>query len=239
MNLNQIKKYVINLNRRPERLEHIKKEFEYIGWDFERFEAIDLNSYEGCLQSHISIVKKAKQEGLEEIAVFEDDIFFMPYSKSFIPLLNNIFEDIKYGVVNLCMSIHRPLDISKEYNLLLDLTNLPPKDEQKHRGIFGTGIIIYHKSVYDDIINYEIQKAIDEHLDRNIYPKHQSYSTILPFSCQLANYSDVSGGFYNNYYLQTYNFNGYTPHKLPTSYQTFEYVQDLREKNDVDIKTLI
>jgi GR25 family glycosyltransferase involved in LPS biosynthesis len=69
MNLNQIKKYVINLNRRPERLEHIKKEFEYIGWDFERFEAIDLNSYEGCLQSHISIVKKAKQEGLEEIEI--------------------------------------------------------------------------------------------------------------------------------------------------------------------------
>jgi len=239
MNLNDIKKYVINLKRRPERLDHIKKEFDYIGWEFERFEGIDLNSHEGCAQSHISIIKIAKENNLEQVAVFEDDIFFMPYSKSFISLLNESFKNLEFGVINLCMSIHRPLNRSEKNDLFLDLTNLPPKDIEKHRGIFGTGIIIYHKNVYDDVINIEPQKAIDEHLDRNIYPRYQSYSTILPVSCQVSNYSDVSGDYYNNFYTQTYNFNSYTPHKLPKSYESFEHVKSIRDINEINIKTLI
>ena len=44
MKFNEIPKFVINLERRPDRLEKVKKELEYIGWDYEVFKAIDTKS---------------------------------------------------------------------------------------------------------------------------------------------------------------------------------------------------
>jgi GR25 family glycosyltransferase involved in LPS biosynthesis len=41
MNITNIPKFVVNLERRPDRLEKVKKELEYIGWDYEIFKAID------------------------------------------------------------------------------------------------------------------------------------------------------------------------------------------------------
>ena len=55
INLNDIPKFVINLERRKDRLQNVIKEFEYIGWSFERFDAVDTGSYEGCAYSHKKI----------------------------------------------------------------------------------------------------------------------------------------------------------------------------------------
>ena len=57
INFNEIPKFVINLERRPDRLESVKKEFDYMGWNFERFNAVDTNSYEGCAYSHQEVAK--------------------------------------------------------------------------------------------------------------------------------------------------------------------------------------
>ena len=57
INFNEIPKFVINLKRRPDRLELVTKEFEYMGWEFERFDAIDTGSYEGCAYSHQKIAQ--------------------------------------------------------------------------------------------------------------------------------------------------------------------------------------
>jgi GR25 family glycosyltransferase involved in LPS biosynthesis len=234
-----VKIYVINLKRRPNRLEHIIKEMNYMGFDFEVFEGIDTNSHVGCALSHIEIIKIAKEKNLDKVFVFEDDIFFMPYAKSLFFDLKNILESVDYDVLNLNMSIHRPLNVSNESNLLLDLTKLPPKDENKHRGIFGTGFMVYTKNMYDEIYKYDPMYAIDEFLDKEIYPKYQSYSTILPLCCQLNNQSDISDGFYNNFYTQGYNWNLYSPIKIPKSYIDQDYVIKIRENNDVDYKTIL
>ena len=141
-----VKKYVINLKKRPNRLEHMVKEMNYMGFNFEVFEGIERNSHEGCALSHIEIIKIAKEQNLDKVFVMEDDIFFMPYAKSLLIDLEKTLEIVDYGVLNLNMSIHRPLNVSDKSNLLLDLTNLPPKDENKHRGIFGTGFMVYTKN---------------------------------------------------------------------------------------------
>ena len=56
MKFADIPKFVINLDRRPDRLESITKEMEYIGWDFERFAAIDTNSYMGITKSTFELI---------------------------------------------------------------------------------------------------------------------------------------------------------------------------------------
>ena len=87
MKFNEIPKFVINLERRPDRLEKVKKELEYIGWDYEVFKAIDTNSYMGITRSILEIVKIAKEKKYPRIMIIEDDIAFMPYAKD---LLNKL-----------------------------------------------------------------------------------------------------------------------------------------------------
>lgn len=239
--LNETKKYVINLKKRPERLAQVKQEFENIGYnDVEVFEGFDLNSHEGCAKSHYEIIKIALEQNLENVIVFEDDIVFMPYAKSLMKDIDEVLLNLNFGTLNLNPSIHRPLDMSKDSNLLLDITNKPPKGEN-HRGVFGTGFMVYNKSVYQEILNHENELkmiAMDQILDDYIYPNYQSYSPIIPICVQRNNFSDVSGDFYNNFYLQTYNWNVYCPVKLQQSFFDENFVLNLKQ-NDMNYKDLI
>ena len=56
MNLNEIPKFVLNLEKRIDRLEHIQKEMSYIGWDYELFKAVDTGCHLGCTLSHVAII---------------------------------------------------------------------------------------------------------------------------------------------------------------------------------------
>ena len=235
---NNIKKYVINLKKRPERLELIMKEFEYMGIkDVVVFEGIDLNSHVGCAKSHLEIIKKSIDEDLDNVIVFEDDIVFMPYAKSLLNDIELTLKDRYFGTLNLNPSIHRPLEMSKDCDLFMDITNKPPKEE-KHRGVFGTGFMVYNKSVFQDMFKYDVMIAIDEFLENEIYSKYQSYSPLLPICGQRNNQSDVSNGFYNNFYVQTYNWNSYCPNKIPNSFMDMEYVLNNRDKI-MDYKILL
>ena len=60
-----IPKFLINLERRTDRLESAKKEFDYMGWSFERFDAVDTHSYEGCAYSHQKIANIIIERGYD------------------------------------------------------------------------------------------------------------------------------------------------------------------------------
>lgn len=234
-----IKKYVINLKKRPDRLNEVLKEFNYIGWDVDVFEGIDLGNHIGCAESHLTLIKKAKELNLDKIMVLEDDIFFMPYAKTLINDLEIELERIDYDVLNFNLSIHRKLVVSSVSNLLIDLTNLPDK-KINERGVFGTGCMVYTKKMYDTIIdNYDSIRAIDEELDRLIYPNFKSYTSILPLTIQKGNMSDVSNDFYDNFYLQTYNWNQYCPTKIPNEYYDYNQTLTIRNNNEINYKDLL
>jgi GR25 family glycosyltransferase involved in LPS biosynthesis len=236
--INETKKYVINLKKRPDRLKLIMQEFKNIGYnDVELFEGIDTNSHVGCALSHIEIIKKAINDGLENVIIFEDDLIFMPYAKSFLYDLEKELENIEFGCLNLNPSIHRPLNISSNSELLLDLTNRPPKEEN-HRGIYSTGFILYNKKIFNEMLKYNSRIAIDEFLDTYIYEKYQSYSPCLPICCQRNGHSDISNGEYSSFYIQTYNWNVYCPNKIPSNYTSQEYVLNLNNY-DSDYKKIL
>ena len=232
MNITNIPKFVVNLERRPDRLEHIQKEMDYMGWDYELFKAVDLNNHGGCTLSHTEIIKIAKERGYDSVMVIEDDCTFLPYSKDLINKIETESDDFDFGIINLGPTLNRPVNRSKEQPLFLDITNLPPKKEYE-RGIFATNIMIYHKSIYDNVLEMEKPEnlgyyAIDDYIYQFILPIKQSYSPILPIAPQMSSWSDVSQGEYNNFYTQTYNWNLYSPCKIPSEYLHGTLTNDLK-----------
>ena len=232
MNITNIPKFVVNLERRPDRLEHIQKEMDYMGWDYELFKAVDLNNHGGCTLSHTEIIKIAKERGYDSVMVIEDDCTFLPYSKDLINKIETESDDFDFGIINLGPTLNRPVNRSKEQPLFLDITNLPPKKEYE-RGIFATNIMIYHKSIYDNVLEMEKPEnlgyyAIDDYIYQFILPIKQSYSPILPIAPQMSSWSDVSQGQYNNFYTQTYNWNLYSPCKIPSEYLHGTLTNDLK-----------
>jgi glycosyl transferase family 25 len=84
---------IINLDRREDRWKAIKDKLSKINWPFkepERFSAYDGNYLPtpvgwkdgpgtwGCLLSHREVLARAIQDGLQNVLVLEDDIFFAP-----------------------------------------------------------------------------------------------------------------------------------------------------------------
>jgi len=172
--------------------------------------------------------------------VIEDDCIFMPYAKSFLEKIEEQIGDIEFGVFNVTPTLNRHMNVSEKYDTLLDLTNLPPKQNENHTETHATNMMIYDVSVYDEIPKIstipvgsggDYYHPIDGYLAKFIYPNFQSYAPILPIAPQRRSYSDVSQGMYNNFYTQTYNWNLYSPFKIPNEFRDESNNQIMKEGN--------
>lgn len=240
MKFSEIPKFVINLDRRPDRMESIVKEMEYIGWDFERFPAIDTNSYMGITKSTFEIIKIAKEKKYPRVMIIEDDCGFMPYSRDLLNQIESSYPNLEFAIFNLSPTQNRPINVSNEYDLLLDMTNTPEAPEEA-RGIFGANMVIYDESIYDKIFDISLTAftssgeyyfALDDYTYRFIVQKYQSYCPILPIAPQKSGYSNISEGIYNNWYLQTYNWNRWCQIKIPNEFMDQYKVQEMKDKKE-------
>jgi hypothetical protein len=239
MKFNEIPKFVINLERRPDRLEKVKREMEYIGWDYEVFKAIDTNSYMGITLSILEIVTIAKEKKYPRIMIIEDDIGFMPYAKDFLNKLEEKCEGLTFGVFNLSPTHNRFINRCPNNELLLDMTNLPEKPEHL-RDIYACNMLILDESIYDELFKIkenafgsgDFFHAIDDFIFKFIIQKFQSYCPILPIAPQGHDLSNISDGVYNNFYLQTYNWNLYSPAKIPSEYLNQHTNEEIKNKNE-------
>lgn len=85
------KAYLINLDARPDRLERSTRILGSAGVPFERFPGASYKApllsdlynlwvdephvgYYGCLMSHLFVLRKARDEGLENVLIIEDDV---------------------------------------------------------------------------------------------------------------------------------------------------------------------
>lgn len=110
--------FLINLKRRPERLEKMSNILRLLGVDFQRFEAVDgqkisnkefsklkfLPGYEdpyhrrpmkqgeiGCFLSHYKIWSEIVEKKLDRVIILEDDLRF---AEDGIERLNKVIEDV-------------------------------------------------------------------------------------------------------------------------------------------------
>ena len=190
MKFNEIPKFVINLDRRPDRMESITKEMEYLGWEFERFSGIDTNSYMGVTKSTLEIIKIAKERNYPRVMIIEDDCGVMPYAKDLLQKIEDSCPDLEFAMMNLGPTQNRPINISEHCELLLDMTNLPESPEEA-RGIFGANMVIYDQSIYDTMFDISLTAftssgeyfhALDDYTFKFIVQKHQSYCPVIPMT---------------------------------------------------------
>jgi hypothetical protein len=239
LDLNKIDKYVINLKSRTDRLDHIKKEFEYAKWNFNLFEAIDTGSYEGCALSHVEVAKIAKKRNLDYVMVLEDDIFFMPYGLELLSECLSELESKEWDLFHLAPSIHRRINYSS--GNLVDLSAEHPPKRPSDRGIYGLSAYIYKASLCDEICkwtghtdweNPALQKPIDALFDEYIYPNFQSYCGKFPIVTQIMDHSTINNGVWNNHYIMTYNWKSYINDELPNSHFDYDTCLKIRSENE-------
>jgi hypothetical protein len=105
--------YVINLDRRTDRLEKIQERFDNLGLDFERVSAIDGKTLDIELPEQtpekrwnkaayalalttIGILKDAEEKGYKNILIFEDDVDFVPLFDTWIDAYIEELDNRKY-----------------------------------------------------------------------------------------------------------------------------------------------
>ena len=74
------KVYCISILERTDKRSYVSKLFTDLNIPFEFFivKKDILNTARGCLTSHISVIKKAYDDGIQRLMVFEDDILYKP-----------------------------------------------------------------------------------------------------------------------------------------------------------------
>lgn len=106
--------YFINLAKRVDRKIQIEKELESVDLVGERFEAIEHSpGIVGCGYSHLAVLKLARDCGLENVLIFEDDFEFLVDKDVFWSNINQFFEKhLPYDVLMFSYNIEkmRPVD---------------------------------------------------------------------------------------------------------------------------------
>jgi glycosyl transferase family 25 len=69
--------FYINLDSQVGRRVHVEAQLERLGWNYSRFPAIEkADGRLGCAMSHLKIITMAKERGLSQVCIVEDDILF-------------------------------------------------------------------------------------------------------------------------------------------------------------------
>lgn len=111
--------FYINLDRRADRRGLIETELGSIGLSGERFVGIEkpgCPGIVGCGLSHLAVLKTARDRGLKNVLIFEDDFEFLVSKEDFWTHIESFFKSgIRYDVVMLSYLLE---DATTHNNLL-------------------------------------------------------------------------------------------------------------------------
>ena len=203
------KTFLINLDRRPDRLSRCQEMFKSFGIAdlIERFPAIVPDEFDkipsthdtekikvplyGCLLSHISIIKMAKSNKWKSVMVLEDDVEFI--NTDSINLSVSQLKKRDWGLFYLGTNLHCQLERA-DNNLL------------KLKKGFATHAIAYHERFYDyylDNFNKELIPIIDVWLAENGQERFPCFCTYPITAVQVSNHSDIHNAFADYSWMET------------------------------------
>ena len=182
MKLNVDKAFCISLSEAEDRRELLDDEFRKLGVEVEYFLADRMaNPQLGCALSHQAVVHLAKEQGLKNVLIYEDDVRFYDFDVQQIGQINDFLE------------FSDGWEIFYLGGLLGSMWRTRHKGIARFRGITTHSIIISDK-IFDSIINYDFSKkdvGIDTFYKRNFkayapYPlmTYQEAETVLKSSIQ-------------------------------------------------------
>lgn len=201
--------YLINLDRRTDRLSESIKECKKINLTFERFSAIDGREHNliiqeypgykqnawnagalGLLETTIKIIKDAKSNNYKSILILEDDILFHPQINDivaeFFCEVPATWEMIQFG----SQHIKTPKSIGRRFAIL--------------RGAYCLHCYAVNSNVYDLYLELleRRNKQIDWITAFDIHPRNNSYCISPNFAYQRANFSDIANTDVNYTFLK-------------------------------------
>jgi GR25 family glycosyltransferase involved in LPS biosynthesis len=179
--------YVINLDERKDRWESILKSFNNPYFNLIRVSAIKENQgWIGCFKSHIECIKIAKNKGLKNIMVIEDDCIPIDSMDKFIGRLKVVKEfldkindwDIYLGGTVMASPFTYKNIISFKNEKFVEFSKA-----------YATHMICYNSKVYDLFLSFQPKLPIDE-----IWHGKINAIVSVPFLVrQLPGFSDING----------------------------------------------
>ena len=184
--------FVINLDRRTDRLEQFTEEMKKVDLPFERFPAIATEfGIDGCGLSHLAVYKIAKERGYKNVLIFEDDFEFVVSKQVFWSTITRFLEDTPFDVYML--------------SYWMDLSGNFTEDTVKVLSTSAASGYIVNESFYDKLIElYEdAMPKLVQTREHWIYANDQIWKSLQPTSRwyaaksrlgkQRASYSDLAG----------------------------------------------
>lgn len=182
--------FYINLDDRIDRQEHMTKELSKHNLNnfvkrYSAIKAVEKNP-KNCViasgTSHRNIIQYAKDNNLENILIFEDDVFFkdngIEIIEKSLDSLSKIEWDVYYFSANI---FDNPLNLIDENFLIV-------------HGCYCVHAYAVHNKAYDRLLKYnpETDVPIDAYITTNSFKKYAAYPLAVS---QYDSVSDNIGGF--------------------------------------------
>lgn len=162
--------YVINLDRRTDRMEDFEKGMAEIELPFKRFSAIERKPGAiGCGLSHLTIIKEARELGLKNVLVFEDDFSPLVTKEEFWDEINYLFETQKE--FDVCMLAYAMIREEPYTDRLIKVVEAQ-----------AASAYIVNACFYDTLIDlYEKSASLLEKTGHHwLYANDQAWKTLQP-----------------------------------------------------------
>jgi GR25 family glycosyltransferase involved in LPS biosynthesis len=186
-----IQGFYINLNRRTDRRKDFEKECQQIGIVVEHFAAVEhrLGGY-GCLQSHIQVLKLARERRYPTVMIFEDDFQFLVSRNEFKSILASM--PAEFDVMMLSYNLLKSKPYNERFGRCLEVQTT--SGYVVHQRFYDTLLANLEEALElftKDLTHTGYQKyAIDQYWKR-LQPTSNWFYSLRRVGRQQAGYSDV------------------------------------------------
>lgn len=199
MNLNDLSNtiYVINLEERQDRKEHILSELEKIDCkNYILFKAVDGNKIPnptrlkrgmyGLVQTYLKIYDDWKEKNSEEIIIIEDDCVFVPkFNERLESYVNNVPKDWQMLYFGGNHNYHMGNKTEKINDYCIKLNNT-----------YSAHCVILKKVVFEDlIVNLKTMNIENDVMMAGLQKKYNAYSPTNKLTTQIPNFSNIEERF--------------------------------------------